>query len=52
MTVVVVDLGTGNLRSVAKAVEHVAGRQKVVVSHLPDVIRRADRVVLPGQPCE
>ncbi len=49
MTVVVVDLGTGNLRSVAKAVEHVAGRQKVVVSHLPDVIRSADRVVLPGQ---
>ena len=49
MTVVVVDLGTGNLRSVAKAVEHVSGRQKVVVSHLPDVIRNADRVVLPGQ---
>jgi glutamine amidotransferase len=49
MTVVVVDLGTGNLRSVAKAVEHVAGKQKVVVSHLPEVIRSADRVVLPGQ---
>jgi len=49
MSVVVVDLGTGNLRSVAKAVEHVAGKQSVVVSHLPEVIRRASRVVLPGQ---
>lgn len=49
MTVVVVDLGTGNLRSVAKAVEHVAGKQRVVVSHLPEVIRSASRVVLPGQ---
>lgn len=49
MTVVVVDLGTGNLRSVAKAVEHVAGNKKVVVSQLPEVIRSAERVVLPGQ---
>ena len=49
MPIVVVDLGTGNLRSVAKAVEHVAGKQKVVVSHLPEVIRSAERVVLPGQ---
>ncbi len=49
MPIVVVDLGTGNLRSVAKAVEHVAGKQKVVVSHLPEVIRSAKRVVLPGQ---
>jgi len=49
MPVVVVDLGTGNLRSVAKAVEHVAGKKQVIVSHLPEVIRRAERVVLPGQ---
>jgi glutamine amidotransferase len=49
MTIVVVDLGTGNLRSVAKAVEHVAGKRKVVVSHLPEVIRGAERIVLPGQ---
>jgi len=49
MPIVVVDLGTGNLRSVAKAVEHVAGKQTVVVSHLPEVIRSASRVVLPGQ---
>ncbi len=49
MSIVVVDLGTGNLHSVAKAVEHVAGDQKVVVSHLPEVIQKASRIVLPGQ---
>jgi len=49
MSIVVVDLGTGNLHSVAKAVEHVAGDQKVVVSHLPEVIQSASRIVLPGQ---
>ncbi len=49
MKIVVVDLGTGNLRSVAKAVEYVADDQEVVVSHLPEVIDSADRVVLPGQ---
>ncbi len=47
--VVVVDLGTGNLRSVAKAVEHVAPERKVVISHEPDIIEQAERVVLPGQ---
>lgn len=49
MSIVVVDLGTGNLHSVAKAVEHVAGDHKVVVSHLPEVIQNASRIVLPGQ---
>lgn len=49
MSIVVVDLGTGNLRSVAKAVEHVAPKHEVVISHLPEVIERADRIVLPGQ---
>ncbi|HEX5477048.1 MAG TPA: imidazole glycerol phosphate synthase subunit HisH, partial [Burkholderiales bacterium] len=39
----------GNLRSVAKALEHVAAGREVVVSGDPAVIRRAERVVLPGQ---
>lgn len=47
--VVVVDLGTGNLRSVAKAVEHVAPEREVVISHDPAIIEQAERVVLPGQ---
>jgi len=45
----VVDYGTGNLRSVAKALVHVAPSERIVVSADPAEIRRADRVVLPGQ---
>jgi glutamine amidotransferase len=47
--IVVVDYGMGNLRSVAKALAHVAPGESVVVSAEPGVIRAADRVVLPGQ---
>jgi len=47
--IVVVDYGMGNLRSVAKALAHVAPSQEIAVSSDPAVIRRADRVVLPGQ---
>lgn len=47
--VAVIDYGMGNLHSVAKALEHVAGpHTKVVVSSDPDVIDAADRVLLPG----
>jgi glutamine amidotransferase len=47
--IVVVDYGMGNLRSVAKALQHVAPERSVVVSADPAVIRSAARVVLPGQ---
>ena len=47
--IVVVDYGMGNLRSVAKAIVHVAPERAVVVSADPAVIRAARRVVLPGQ---
>ncbi len=47
--IVVVDYGMGNLRSVAKALAHVAPGRDVVVSADPVVIRAAERVVLPGQ---
>ena len=49
MAIAVVDYGMGNLRSVAKALVHVAPTTTVVVSADPDVIRAAERVVLPGQ---
>jgi imidazole glycerol-phosphate synthase subunit HisH len=50
LTTVVVDIGFGNLRSVAKAVEAAGeGRVAVVRSRDPEVVRRADRVVVPGQ---
>jgi glutamine amidotransferase len=50
LAVVVVDIGIGNLRSVARALE-TAGEARVEVtrSRDPDVVRRADRVVVPGQ---
>jgi glutamine amidotransferase len=39
----------GNLRSVAKALEHVAPRERVVVSSDAAVVHDAARVVFPGQ---
>jgi len=48
-SIVVIDYGMGNLRSVAKALCHVAPDRKVEVSADPATIRGAERVVLPGQ---
>ena len=48
-TVAIVDYGMGNLRSVAKAIEHVAPEARVLVTHEPAVVAAADRVVVPGQ---
>jgi glutamine amidotransferase len=47
--VAVVDYGMGNLRSVAKAIEHVAGGARVLVTSDASVVASADRVVVPGQ---
>jgi len=49
MSIAVVDYGMGNLRSVAKAIEHVAPRERVSVTADAAVIDAADRVVFPGQ---
>ncbi len=48
-SIVVIDYGMGNLRSVAKALAHVAPDREVVVSSDAATIRAAGRVVLPGQ---
>lgn len=48
-SIVIVDLGTGNLRSVAKAMEHVAPGREVLIGHALAQIRAAGRLVLPGQ---
>ncbi len=48
-TIAVVDYGMGNLRSVAKALEHVAPGARVIVTGQPSAIDAADRVVFPGQ---
>ena len=47
----VVDYGMGNLRSVSQAVLHAAQGSdvEVVVTADPEVVLRAERVVLPGQ---
>ena len=49
MRIAVVDYGMGNLRSVSKALEHVAPRAQVRVTADPDAILSSDRVVVPGQ---
>ena len=45
----VIDYGMGNLRSVSKAIEHVAPAMRVVVTSDPATIAAAGRVVFPGQ---
>ncbi len=48
--VVVLDYGSSNLRSVAKALETVADSDHTItVSNNPETILNADRVVFPGQ---
>ena len=47
--IAVVDYGMGNLRSVAKAIQHVAPTERVEVTSDPATVRAADRVVFPGQ---
>ena len=47
--VAIIDYGMGNLRSVAKAIEHVATSDTVVVTADPAEVLSADRVVFPGQ---
>ena len=47
--IAVIDYGMGNLRSVAQALQHVAGEKSVVVTSDPETIISAERVVFPGQ---
>ena len=46
-SIAVVDSGSGNLRSVERALAQVGGSP--VLTSDPDVVCRADRVVVPGQ---
>lgn len=51
-TVALIDYGSGNLRSAEKALREASLRAgfsaQVLVTQDPDVVRRADRLVLPG----
>jgi imidazole glycerol-phosphate synthase subunit HisH len=53
MLTAIIDYGSGNLRSAAKAFERAAGEsgdgEEVTVTSRPDEIVAADRIVLPGQ---
>lgn len=52
MTVAIVDYGSGNLRSAAKAIERAAREagtdDRVLVTSNPGEVAEADRIVLPG----
>ena len=49
MTTAIVDYGSGNLRSAAKAFEHVAPpSEAIIVTDDPAKVAAADRIVLPG----
>jgi glutamine amidotransferase len=52
VTVAIVDYGSGNLHSAAKAFERAAREsgfmQPIVVTSSPEAVARADRIVLPG----
>lgn len=52
MSVAIVDCGSGNLRSAAKAFERVAAESgiatEVTVASAPEAVAMADRIVLPG----
>jgi len=45
--IAIVDVCSGNLRSVERALAQVGG--DVIVTRDPEVVRRADRIVVPGQ---
>lgn len=46
-SVVIADLGLGNLRSVARAVERAGG--SATLTNDPDALRKAAKVIVPGQ---
>ena len=52
MSVAIIDYGSGNLHSAAKAFERASRSmeepQKIMVTRDPDAVFRADRIVLPG----
>ena len=52
-TIIIIDYGSGNLRSAAKAFEHVIAHNsvnaEVLISDKAEDVLKADRIVLPGQ---
>lgn len=48
LRIAVIDYGMGNLRSVSKALEHVAPSAQISVTNDPELIAQATHVVFPG----
>ena len=46
--IAVIDYGMGNLHSVSKALEEVSINEEIVVTSEPELIKTADKIVLPG----
>ena len=53
MSIGIIDYGSGNLRSVAKALEvankNVNANSKIVITSDPKIIKKSDKIILPGQ---
>ena len=53
MLITVIDYGSGNLKSAAKALEAAANNinvnSKIIVTSNPEVIKKSNKVILPGQ---
>jgi imidazole glycerol-phosphate synthase subunit HisH len=53
MSISVIDYGSGNLKSAAKALEVAANninlKSKIIVTSDPEIIKKSDKIVLPGQ---
>jgi len=53
MSISVIDYGSGNLKSAAKALEAAANNinsnSKIIVTSDPKIIKQSDKIVLPGQ---
>ena len=53
MSISVIDYGSGNLKSAAKALElaanNINANSKIVVTSDPKIIKQSEKIVLPGQ---
>ena len=53
MSITIIDYGSGNLKSAAKALElaanNINANSKIVVTSDPKIIKQSDKIVLPGQ---
>ena len=53
MSIAIIDYGSGNLRSAAKALEvankSINTNSKIIITSDPEMIRKSDKIILPGQ---